>query len=236
MARVRGADVWATIVALLVVALIVIAQLLRPSARDALLFMALGVLIAVGRRQGQRFSVRRPSRRLPAWMGVLVEVAVIGLLLGLGLVLVFAPRFGAADLVVVALLGMVAIALAWGQRDDLDRAIHDIRSAGAHERRALRRAAWGWSALAVSLGAWELAAFVLGGTGMANPPPAVSDLIDPLADVWPSRAVIVAVWLTGGVWLTHAARRAGRRGWRPSADPGAGNRPDSPGSPGRSTH
>lgn len=203
------------IVCLVVLALIVVSQLIRPSPRDAAIFTGLFAITLLGALG----ALPLPRFRLPeSHRGIVVAESVLAVgLIAAGLALVIAPRSGPVDFGVVAALGVVAAPLVWGRRDDLAAAL-DVVPDG--ERVPLSRAGLAWAALAATLGLWELGAFLLGFTRTPDPPPAVSDLVDPLMNGPLTRAAVVVVWLLVGRELTRLAWLSGSRGPAPAGRPG----------------
>jgi hypothetical protein len=132
------------------------------------------------------------SRRIVA--GVLIAVASVTLAL--------TPLYGGADTAIVVGLGALLLPVAWADRGA-------AAVPGGMRRRALRRAAYLWSAVIAAGCLWEIAVFFLGRDLPDGEDrfPALSDLIDPLLAWPPARGLLVALWLLGGYALV-------RRGWR----------------------
>lgn len=187
-----------------VVALILVAQFMRPSLRDAAIFGGL----LIGMLVGTCLRLPMPRLPLPASHVAVVAVESVGavLLIGAGLALVLTPRFGVVDTVVVTGLGVIAGLFVWGRRDDLDTARNDVP---AEQREPLHRAALAWTLLVILLGAWELVAFLSGHVPTAQPLPAISDLVNPLIDEPLTRAAVVVIWLVAGRGLARMAWRGG---------------------------
>lgn len=112
------------------------------------------------------------------------------------IVLVFTPRHGIADGVVVVAIGATVLMLAWP----------DPAPGGAPDhgdRRLLTRSAVLWATAGILGCLWELGAFFL---GQASPTaafdfPPLSTLVGPLLDEPLGRSVLVTLWLVGGFAL-----------------------------------
>ncbi|MGN6742564.1 MAG: hypothetical protein ACTHJL_04615 [Amnibacterium sp.] len=75
--------------------------------------------------------------------------------------------------------------------------------------RSFRRSAALWATLAIAVAVWELLAFLL---GLPSPTatlrhPAISDLLDPVADLPVGRALLAAAWTFTGLALLRRGRR-----------------------------
>jgi hypothetical protein len=129
--------------------------------------------------------------------GVLIVVAA----LAFGV----SPLYGTVDTAVVVGIGVLLLPVAWADRERPASS----RERPEAERRALRRAAYLWSAVIAGGCLWEIGAFFLGRLmpGGTQDFPALSDLMDPVLAWPPARAVLAALWLLGGYVLV-------RRGWR----------------------
>ena len=125
-------------------------------------------------------------------------------------VITFAPQFGLAAFLTVAVIGATAIIVAW--RDDgLARSSRAQREQPDRVLRiALRRSAVLWACAGIFLCLWELASFFL---AMPSPTaefehPPLSDLLDPLVANPFGRAVCAALWLLAGAALLRRGRRS----------------------------
>lgn len=118
---------------------------------------------------------------------------VVGAAIAAGLVIALGPRTGPVSILVVTALGVAAVALVWRREPE-----PSPRTPQAHRRS--RRV---WATIAVALCVWEAAAYVLsvsvpqGWIGF----PTVSLLLEPAVDNGWTRAVLIAAWLSAGVWL-----------------------------------
>lgn len=141
------------------------------------------------------------GRPLTSWR-LSARVAVpLGLLAGV--ILAAAPRYGVADTVTVSLLGLILLPAVWPQPDASPADDEQRETAG------IRRAGILWSCVGVVGCLWEVLAYFLGLPSVAaeytHPP--LSDLIGPLLDTMPGRAICVALWLLGGYALLRRGRR-----------------------------
>src|SRR5699024_3493078 len=109
----RRADAAQRAVGVIVLVLIVITQAMRPSMRDAAIFVlpALALLI----------DAVRPLPALPSLPPARSRVGLAALLLAAA-VLVLTPRYGNADMLALILLGLAAGTTAWGSTDRLTAA------------------------------------------------------------------------------------------------------------------
>jgi len=165
-------------------------QLLRGEAADAVIFLVPAFLLAA--------DAAGALPRVPPAPTASSRLLPLGTL-GAGAVLALTPRHGVADGVAIILLGLTVLGAAWP--DPPPR----IRSADGR----FGRSAALWSTLAIGVAVWELVAFLLGLPSAAATlrHPAISDLLDPVADVPLGRAALVAAWTLAGLGLL---RRGGR--------------------------
>lgn len=118
---------------------------------------------------------------------------IVGAAIAAGLAIALGPRTGPMSILVVVALGVAAVALVWRREPE-----PSTRTAEA--RRRSRRA---WATIAIALCLWEASAYVLsvtvprGWIGF----PTVSLLLEPVVDNGWTRAVLIAAWLSAGVWL-----------------------------------
>ncbi len=181
---------WSTAVWLVVPVLAGLVQLLRGQATDAVIFLVPTVVVAADAAG----ALRVPSRSLIRVRRLLPAGTV-----GAGAVLALTPRHGIADGVAVTALGTAVLVAAWPDPP--------VRS--APESPLLHRSAVVWAGLSIAVALWELLTFLL---GLPSPAatiahPAISDLLDPVADVPAGRVLLVAAWMLAGLGLL-------RRGWR----------------------
>lgn len=182
-------------------------HLLRGASVDAGIFLGVGVLLAADAalgplRPGTLEAVTLEARpvdsgpgttgRAPSW------IVTFGVLIGI--VLALAPRYSPLDAVAVGGLGLLLVPLIWPEPW---RARADARPPLSPRPPALRRAATLWSVLAVIAAGWELLSYFLGmpSAAAAIAHPALSDVVGPLANWAPTRAICVGLWLLGGYAL-----------------------------------
>lgn len=124
---------------------------------------------------------------------------VIAALVAIGTIaLTLAPRHGVIAGVVVVSAGIVMVAFGWLE---LPRDTGRVPVTGAR----FVRAAWAWAGVAIALCLWELTMYFLGrySPGGGDAYPALSDLVDPLVEQPPGRAVFSLLWLLGCVALVR---------------------------------
>lgn len=181
---------WSTVAWVAVPVLAGLVQLLRGEAADAVIFLVPALLLAAdaaGALPKPRPSPLRARRLLAA--GTVVA----------GLVLILTPRHGTADAAAVGLLGLAVLAAAWP----------DPPARLEEQPRRARRSAVLWATIAVAIAAWELLAFLLGlpSATASFRHPAISDLLDPVADTAGGRVVLVTAWALAGLALLNRGRR-----------------------------
>ena len=167
-------------------------QLYRQAFGDAAVFIALAAALVVGetgilsRLDGQAVRPRR---------------IVIAIVLAIdAIVLVFTPRHGYADGIVMAVTGVLVFIVAWP---------NEATSTREPQQWSLRltRAAIAWAILGIAFCIWELAMYFLGyGAEGRTDFPALSDILDPVLNNPVGRVIGVAAWLAGGVALTRRGR------------------------------
>jgi hypothetical protein len=181
---------WPTALWIAVPVLAGLVQLLRGEAADAGIFLVPAFLLAADAAG----ALPRVTAAAPA----LPRLLALGTLV-VGAVLALTPRHGIADGVGMVLLGAAVLAAAW---PDPPR-----RSAPVNRR--FGRSAALWATLAVAVAAWELLAFLLGLPSAAATlrHPAISDVLDPVADLPLGRAALAAAWTLAGLGLLRRGRR-----------------------------
>jgi hypothetical protein len=164
-------------------------QLLRGEAADAVIFLVPALLLAADAAGALPRSRQAQPRARP-----LLAAGT----LAAGSVLVLTPRHGVADATAVVLLGVAALVTGWPDPPErMDEHPVRLRSAAA------------WALIALGIAAWELLAFLLGlPSAIASfRHPAISDLLDPIADTPVGRVVLVAAWVLAGLGLLNRGRR-----------------------------
>lgn len=161
-------------------------QLWRGAFVDGMLFTAITLLLIVDTSTGGRIRFFRKHIVAPRWVTLVV-------VLGIGLVLVIAPRHGIVDLIAMVLIGISALILAWAPasvRVELPA-------------RAYRTSAITWSILAVGLCLWEALAFILSQylPGGEDSYPTISVLLDPFLNWFPGKVLFIGLWLAAGLAL-----------------------------------
>lgn len=185
-------------------------HVLRGATVDAVIFLGVAVLLAADAALG---PLRSDTDALgtggsgtgsvagrqspPGW------IVASGLLIGV--VLALAPRYSPVDAVAVGALGLLLVPVIWPEPGP---ARADARHASSPRPPALRHAGTLWSTLAVVAAGWELTSFFLGmpSAAAAVAHPALSDIVGPLADWAPTRALCVGLWLLGGFALLRRGR------------------------------
>jgi hypothetical protein len=129
-------------------------------------------------------------RALPRLRAALLVLAAAAC----AVVLVIAPRHGVVVGVLLAVIGVAAVVIAWPNRPPSDR---------DRWTPATRRAAVAWSVVALAACVWELTMYLLGTFSSAGRSvfPALSDLINPLADQPIGRVLLTAGWVGAGVFF-----------------------------------
>jgi hypothetical protein len=167
-------------------------QLYRQAFADSAVFIALAAALVVGetgilsRLDGR--AIRR--RRIAITIAAAIDA----------IVLVFTPRHGYADGIVLAISGVLVFVVAWpnGSASDQTKQPWSLR---------LTRAALAWTILGIAFCIWELAMYFLGyGAEGRTDFPALSDILDPILNNPIGRVIGVAAWLAGGVALMRRGR------------------------------
>jgi hypothetical protein len=162
-------------------------QLYRGAPVDAMFFLVVAAVLVA-----DEFGlVLLPRVGLPrAW--VLAAAAT-----ALGVLMVFAPRHGVIEGLIVSAIGLTVLLFAWPDPERTDAA-----------RAPLRRAGILWSVIAVAACLIEVTSFVLGVPSeeakLAHP--SISLLLDPALDTIEGRAVFTALWLVVGIALLRRGR------------------------------
>lgn len=199
---------WRSLPWIAIVTLTAVVQFIRAAPIDGMVFAVVAVALladALGMLPRIR-PLARPGR-LP----------VLAAALAACLLLVFTPRHGVVDGIVLVGLGLAVIVGGWPGL----RAAHDAgRPNEGPEGRtgdrpgtpvaAIRRTAILWAAVAIATCLWELTSFVLGRVlpEQKAQHPAISDLLDPALDQFWFRALFVVGWVALGLALvSRGARR-----------------------------
>ncbi|MGN6126426.1 MAG: hypothetical protein ACTHON_07660 [Humibacter sp.] len=177
-------------------------QIYRGAPVDGVFFLAAGAALLADAAGWLRFLSRYPLPRVR--LAVQLTLGIIAVA-----VIAFAPQFGLADLITVAVVGATALIVAW--RDDPPTAVGPTSEReDVVLRRALRRSAMLWAAAGVFLCLWELASFFLAmpsASAEFDHPP-LSDLIDPIVANPIGRGACAALWLLAGAALLRRGRRS----------------------------
>lgn len=176
----------ATAAWVLVLCLIGGVQFFRGAWIDGAIFSVVAAAIVVDATGLLPHAIR--ERRRP-------RVAVLLPLAGLcTVVLVLAPRHGLVAGLLVVAIGIAAVITAWPNRPASDR---------DQWTPATRRAGVAWSVVALAACVWELTMYLLGTftSGGRAAFPALSDLIDPLADLPLGKVAVAAAWVAAGVFF-----------------------------------
>jgi hypothetical protein len=167
-------------------------QLYREAFADAAVFIVLAAALVLGetgilnRLDGRAI---RP-RRIVVAIALAIDVVV----------LVFTPRHGYADGIVLAVTGVLVFIVAWPNERTTDQSTPPWSP-------RLTRAALAWTILGIAFCIWELAMYFLGyGAEGRTDFPALSDILDPVLNNPIGRVIGVVAWLAGGVALTRRGR------------------------------
>jgi hypothetical protein len=166
-----------------------LAHWIRGAPTDALIFLAVTVLLLfTERRNAREDTVAAEPLRVPG-----LAVAAAGLL-----VLAFG-RDSVPVAVAVSAIGLAALFAEW-------------RDPSLPSDRPVPRRAWVWSAVGLSWCVWEFVSFVYeqaaGGLSLTHP--TMSDLVDPLLTNRLVQAVAITGWLAAGLAMLRAAAAARR--------------------------
>jgi hypothetical protein len=169
-------------------------QFYRGAVADGIIFLAMAAALIVGetgilsRFDGRRWHPRR-------------IVVLVALAIAAG-VLVFTPRHGLADGVVVGASGVLVFLVVWPNMPD------DSEPDPWSDR--LTRSAVAWAILGIAFCIWELGMYFLGLNASGRTEfPALSDLLDPVLDNPVGRILAIVAWLAGGVALSRRGRTTG---------------------------
>lgn len=188
-------------------------HVLRGASVDAVIFLGIGGLLAadaiasvyaprLAPALGEPLGIHGRGALEPGpWIpNGSMSSGVLGVGALVGVVLVVAPRYSAFDAVAVGALGLLLVPLVWPEPE---RQHADAAPTSSPSAAALRRTGILWSLVAVVASGWELSSFFLAlpSAAAAAAHPALSDLVGPLADWMPTRAICVALWLLGGYAL-----------------------------------
>jgi hypothetical protein len=177
-------------------------QLYRGDAiADGIVFLSMAAALIVG----ETGILRRLDGRmiLPRRIVVIIALAVDAV------VLVFTPRHGITDGIVIAVTGVLVFVVAWPNEAPTDE---DAGAASAREpwTPRLTRAAIAWAILGIAFCIWELAMYFLGyGQDGRTEFPALSDILDPVLNNPIGRFLGAAAWLAGGLALMRRGRDRG---------------------------
>jgi hypothetical protein len=173
----------------LALVLAAIAHWIRGAPADALIFLAVTLLLLITERpRADVVTEFDEPFRVP---GIAVVAAGV-------LVLSFG-RDSVPVAVAVSVIGLVALFAEW-------------RDPSLPADRPVPRRAWVWSAVALSWCGWELLSFVFeqaaGGLSLTHP--TMSDLVDPLLTNRWVQAIAITGWFAAGVAMLRAAAAARR--------------------------
>jgi hypothetical protein len=189
----RSAKVRVTILAWIAILVLTgLFQFYRTAVADGVVFLAMAVVLIVAETGIlSRFGGRRwqPRRIL-----VVISLAIAAI------VLVFTPRHGLADGVVVVASGILLFIVAW------PNPVADESETRAWSTR-LTRSALAWAIVGIAFCIWELGMYFLGLNAAGRTEfPALSDLLAPILNNPIGRLLGVAAWLAGGVALARRGR------------------------------
>jgi hypothetical protein len=172
-------------------------QFVREAPFDGVVFAVVGLALLI---DALRLVPQAGRLARPALLPTLVGAVAVGALL------VFTPRHGVVDGIVLAGLGLAVLPYAWaGVRSRTGQ-----RERRAADPRAIRRTAVAWAVTGVATCVWELTSWILGRVlpeQAALQHPAISDILDPALDQLWFRAVFVAAWIALGLALVTRGRR-----------------------------
>lgn len=169
-------------------ALAAIAHWIRGAPADALIFLAVTLVLLVTERPKANEAEFGEPFRVPGF-----AVVAAGLL-----VLAFG-RDSVPVAVAISAIGVVALFAEW-------------RDPSLPEDRPVPHRAWLWSAVALSWCAWELLSFVYeqAAGGLSTTHPTMSDLVDPLLTSRWVQALAITGWFAAGLAMLRAAAAARR--------------------------
>jgi len=165
-----------------------IAHWIRGAPADALIFLAVTLVLLITERPREETGELAEPFRVPGF-----AVVAAGLL-----VLAFG-RDSVPVAIAISAIGLVALFAEW-------------RDPSLPVDRPVPRRAWLWSAVALSWCGWELLSFVYeqaaGGLSLTHP--TMSDLVDPLLTSRIVQALAITGWLAAGLAMLRAAATARR--------------------------
>lgn len=169
-------------------ALAAIAHWIRGAPADALIFLAVLLVLLITER----------PRTEPAELGEPFRVPGFAVVAAGLLVLAFG-RDSVPVAIAISVIGLVALRAEW-------------RDPSLPVDRPVPHRAWLWSAVALSWCAWELLSFgyeqAAGGLSLTHP--TMSDLVDPLLTHRWVQALAITGWLAAGLAMLRAAATARR--------------------------
>lgn len=185
-------------------------QIYRDAIPDGIVFFAMALALILGRTPvlGRFNHYSWQPRRTAVLLASLVA----------GVVLVFTPRHGFWDGVVVAFTGVLVLLVAWPDPPSVEKA--DAATTESTWTTRLRHSAIAWTVVGIAFCAWELAMYFAGyGQSGRTEYPALSDLLDPVLDNPIGRLVFAAAWLAGGIALARRGRARAKAGEELSTEP-----------------
>ena len=161
---------------------------------DGIVFLAMAAALIVG----ETGILNRLDRKLlkPRRLVVAIALAIDAV------TLVFTPRHGMFDGIVIAVTGVLVFLVAWPNGAVTDEAPEPWTP-------RMTRAAIAWAILGLAFVLWELAMYFLGyGQDGRTAFPALSDILDPVLNNPIGRFLGAVAWLAGGVALMRRGRRS----------------------------
>lgn len=160
-------------------------QFFRNATIDGVIFTVVAIAVVVdatGILPRSERTFRAP--RLIVLLPVAAAVAAV---------LIIAPRHGVVVGILIVAIGVGAVVIAWPNRAPGDRDIWTTPT---------RRAGIVWSVVALAACAWELTMYLLGTftSGGRETGPALSDMLDPLADQPVGTVLLAAAWVAVGLF------------------------------------
>ncbi len=176
----------ATVGWIVVLGLIAGVQFFRAATIDGVIFTVVAIALvmdATGILPRSERTYRAP--RLALLLPIAAAVAAV---------LILAPRHGIVVGILIVAIGVGAVVIAWPNRAPGNRDIWTTPT---------RRAGMVWSVVALAACVWELTMYLLGTftSGGRETYPALSDLLDPLADQPVGTVVLAAAWVAFGVFF-----------------------------------
>jgi hypothetical protein len=173
----------------LVLALTALAHWIRGAPTDALIFLAVTLLLLITEwRSVREDTLASEPFRVP-------DIAVVAA----GLLVLAFGRDSVPVAVAISAIGLAALFAEW-------------RDPSLPPDRPVPRRAWVWSAVGLSWVVWEFVAFLYeqaaGGLSLTHP--TMSDLVDPLLTNRVVQMVAITGWLAAGLAMLRAAAAARR--------------------------